>query len=528
VSADQDEYDAVIVGSGINALVAASLLAKAGWRIALCERNATLGGAIATSTSHVPGFTIELLSSWHPLFVGGPAYAALAPDLAARGVVFRNTTRPTGVACADGTAVLSTDPEAAAAQFAALGDLEAWQETMADFGGKANLAFGLLGTDFWRRSALRFGWGAYRQLGRQGLLASGADLLEPGAPWADRTFTSPVTKALLLPWALHNGLGPDDAASAFITKVIAAAIAMGGMPVPVGGGRQVVQALVDLVTDAGGTALTDAEVVRVTTSGSRATGVELADGRRLRARRAVLASVTPAALYGGLLAAAPVADERRAAAERFRFGRAAMQIHVAMSEPPRWASDDRLAGTALVHVLDSTDSLSESVNAANRGWLARRPTIVVGQPATVDPSRVPEGRGLLWIQLQENPRRITGDLAGEIDPGDGTWTPDVRDAYADRVIAQLEPHITNIRSARLEQITLGPAELQGMNVNLVGGDPYAGDCRVDQYAAWRPLSTATGYGTGIRGLWHIGASTHPGPGLGGGSGFLVASRLLGR
>jgi phytoene dehydrogenase-like protein len=67
-----------------------------------------------------------------------------------------------------------------------------------------------------------------------------------------------------------------------------------------------------------------------------------------------------------------------------------------------------------------------------------------------------------------------------------------------------------------------------MNVNLVGGDPYAGDCRVDQYAAWRPLSTATGHGTGIRGLWHIGASTHPGPGLGGGSGFLVASRLLGR
>ena len=173
MSADGDEYDGVIVGSGINALVAASLLAKAGWRIALCERNATLGGAIATSTSHVPGFTIELLSSWHPLFVGGPAYAALAPDLAARGVVFTNTAQPTGVACADGTAVLSTDPEAAAAQFAALGDLEAWQATMADFGSKANLAFGLLGTDFWRRSALRFGWGAYRQLGRQGLIASG-------------------------------------------------------------------------------------------------------------------------------------------------------------------------------------------------------------------------------------------------------------------------------------------------------------------------------------------------------------------
>ena len=64
-----------------------------------------------------------------------------------------------------------------------------------------------------------------------------------------------------------------------------------------------------------------------------------------------------------------------------------------------------------------------------------------------------------------------------------------------------------------------------MNKNLVGGDPYAGDCRIDQYAVWRPLASATGHKTPIKGLWHIGASTHPGPGLGGGSGYLVAKRL---
>jgi phytoene dehydrogenase-like protein len=102
----------------------------------------------------------------------------------------------------------------------------------------------------------------------------------------------------------------------------------------------------------------------------------------------------------------------------------------------------------------------------------------------------------------------------------------LRDAYAERVIAQLRPHILNISSAQIGIRALGPQDLAAMNVNLVGGDPYAGDCRVDQYAAWRPLSTATGHGTGIDGLWHIGASTHPGPGLGGGSGYLVAQRLL--
>lgn len=520
-----DQRDAVIIGTGINALVAGALLARKGWVVTLCERNAHPGGAIWTSTEHVPGFTIELLSSWHPLFVGGPAYAELASDLAARGLEYRNTELPTGVVCTDGSAVLSSNPEITAAQMWELGDLESWNGLMADFGSKADLAFGLLGTDFWRRSAWKFGWKAYRQLGRQGLAASGADLLEPAAPWAERTFRSPVTRALLAPWALHNGLGPDDAGSAFISTVIGAAIAMGGMPVPVGGGRSLVNALVSLIEDNGGAVLCNADVVKVSVANNRATGVVLADGRQIGARRAVLASVTPPALYGTL---APEADaQHRDAAERFRFGRAGFQIHVALREPPRWIGDQRMADTALIHVLDGMDSLSESVNAANRGYLPRRPTIVVGQPATVDPSRVPEGYGLLWIQLQEVPRHVVGDLAGRIDPSTGTWTTRLRDAYAERVIGILERHIANIRTAAIAQINLGPADLEAMNVNLVGGDPYAGDCRVDQYALWRPLAIATGHNTGIEGLWHIGASTHPGPGLGGGSGYQVASRLLG-
>lgn len=521
-----EPHDAVIVGSGINALVAGAMLARDGWSVAVCERNDRPGGAICTRDDVFPGYTVELLSSWHPLFVGGPAYAALSEELTRRGVRYLNTTRPTGVACADGAAVLSTDDAQTAAELKRLGDDSAWAETMADFGAKADLAFGLLGTDFWRPGALKLGWQAARRLGRRGLVATGAELLEPSAPWLERTFRSPVTRALLAPWSLHNGLGPDDAGSAFITKVIAAAIAMGGMPVPEGGGRSLVDALVGIIVDGGGSVLTDAEVERIDVHDGRATGVLLADGRRLPARRAVLASVPPKALYDGLLDGQAPAD-RRKAAESFRHGRAAMQIHLALSEPPRWTNPE-LADVALVHVLDDLDSLSESVNAAWRGLLPRRPTVAVGQPTTIDPTRAPEGKGLLWIQLQELPRHVRGDLAGEIDCGDGSWGPELREAYADRVLSRLEPHIGNLATAVTDRRVLGPAELEELDVNLVGGDPYGGDCRIDQYAAWRPLSTATGHDTGVEGLWHIGASTHPGPGLGGGSGFLVASRLTSR
>ena len=62
-------------------------------------------------------------------------------------------------------------------------------------------------------------------------------------------------------------------------------------------------------------------------------------------------------------------------------------------------------------------------------------------------------------------------------------------------------------------------------MNLVGGDPYSGECSVDQYMFWRPLRGTKDHATPVKQLWHIGASTHPGPGLGGASGFHVANAL---
>ena len=69
-------FDAVLVGSGINTLTAAALLARDGWSVCVLERSARLGGAIRTEVDYtLPGFTHEVLSSWHPLFQGSAAYA---------------------------------------------------------------------------------------------------------------------------------------------------------------------------------------------------------------------------------------------------------------------------------------------------------------------------------------------------------------------------------------------------------------------------------------------------------------------
>ena len=522
------DHDAVIVGSGINSLACAALLARAGWDVCVLERSSHLGGAIQTAELTEPGYLHDVFSAWHPLWVGGAAHAELGDELAARGLEYLNTDFPTATLYPDGEAAFllrSTDANAAELDRHAQGDGDAWRRALDDFLPNADLAFAVLGTELWSKDGLALGTKAYRRLGRRGLVEFSGNVLVSSRDWLTAAFASERAHGLLAPWVLHTGLGPDAAASGFMTQVIAVAIQEGGMPIPRGGGARLVDALVRLIGDHGGVCETDRDVERIVVRDGAATGIRLADGTEVTASRAVIANVTPTQLYGRLLDGEASSDvgER---ARRFRYGRSEMQIHFALSEPPRWEGDERLGQTAIVHLTPGLNGVSRAVNEAERGLLPAEASVVVGQPLTMDPSRAPDGAGLLWIQLQELPWRVEGDAAGELEVGDGTWTRELRERYADRIQARIAAHVPNLESSLRKRVVLSPADLESANVNLVHGDPYSGALGLDQNLLWRPFAANPGHGTPVGRLWHIGASTHPGPGLGAGSGTLVAKRLL--
>ncbi|HZO49036.1 MAG TPA: NAD(P)/FAD-dependent oxidoreductase [Gaiellaceae bacterium] len=525
-------HDAVFVGAGINSLAAAALLARAGWNVCVLEREDVPGGCIRTVEGlTAPGFTHELMASWHPLFTASAAYAELKDELGRRGVEYLNTDLPTGTAFPDGAAAFvwtSTEQNVRELDAHSPGDGAAWQAMFEEFTANADLAFGLLSTELWSASGLGLAQKAFRRLGRHGLLELTGRTLVSCRDWLTETFRSEAAHGLLAPWVLHTGLGPDQATSGFMTQVIAAALQLGGMPVPRGGGARLVDALCGIVRDAGGEVRTGADVERILVAGGRATGVRLEGGETVGAARAVVASTTPTALYWKLLGEGDVPAPVRQAARRFRYGRGEMQIHIAMDAPPRWRGSRaaELARAPIVHVTPGLDGVSRAVNEAERGLLPAEATIVCGQPCALDPSRAPQGKWVIWIQLQELPAGpVKGDAADEIDVGDGTWNEELREAYADRIVARLGQSIENLAQETIARVVLSPADIERQNVNLVGGDIYGGSCAPDQNLLWRPFARAPGHRTPVEGLWHIGASTHPGPGLGAGSGYLVYREL---
>lgn len=521
--------DYIIVGSGINALVAAALLGRKGRRVLILERNDRIGGCILTDQVTVPGFVHDVMATTFVLFVTSPAYAALAADLERRGLAFAGTDTPTGVLLPDGRhAVLRTDRAANVSAFDALaaGDGRRHRADVEAIEREAGLLFALLGGQLWSGATARLMAREMWRRGLRGLAGFLGESLGTARAWLEGGYRSDELRALWAPWVLHTGLGPESAYSGQMGKVIAFALEAAGAPIVKGGAQTLLDAFSALIADQGGEIRTGADVSAILRDAKGAAGgVLLANGERLEAGQGVICSVTPTQLYGRLLADTPVPPEQREKAAAYRYGNGNMQIHYALSRPPAWRAPG-LDRVALLHLTPGLDGVSKAANEAVRGMLPATPTICVGQPAALDPSRCPEGKAILWLQLPEAPRHVKGDAAGEIaPPPDGRWTAELRERYADRVEAILAGHIEGFRDSVLGRRCYSPADLEALNMNLVGGDPYGGFCGIDQFFLWRPFKDSVNHRTPVPNLYHIGASTHPGPGLGGGSGYLLAQSL---
>ena len=518
-------WDYIVVGSGINGLVAAAMLGKKGRKVLVLERNGRIGGCIRSDELTALGFVHDTLATTFVLFLLGPAYAALGKDLEAYGLSFSHSDHPTGVLLADGRALVFAKNRAA--NVAAFGaDGAAHSAEMDRLGANAPFLFSLLGGELWSRGMLKTMAQELWRRGPRGLAGFFGEALVTARAHLEQRYQSDLVQALWAPWVLHCGLGPESAYSGQMVKVIGFALEIAGAPIVTGGAQNLLAAFEKLIVSQGGEIRVNADVERVTINAAgKASGVRLADGTVIAARQGVLCSMTPQQIYARLLKDTPLPEPVREGLAQFRHGKGNMQIHYALKTPPRWKTPG-LEKVALLHLSPGLDGVSRAANEAERGMLPAVPTICVGQPTALDPSRAPSGQAILWLQLPECPRRIKGDAAGGIAvPEDGAWTEAVREAYAGRVEAILSHHIEDFRDTVIARRALSPADLEALNINLAGGDPYGGSCSLDQFFLWRPFKGSVNHRTHVPGLYHIGASTHPGPGLGGGSGFLAASAL---
>jgi len=520
-----ETFDAVLIGAGHNALACAVHLSSKGWKVGVFEQAAEPGGAVKTGDYTLPGFRHDWAAMNVSLFAGSPFFKAYGAALMARGLELAPTDAPFASAFPDGRWLgVTTDLAETQARIAAFStaDSQAWGRLAAAFPADAAHVFGLLGAPMKKRALASILWRLWRERGAAGAQDMARFLLQSPRAWLTESFESPHLRATLGAWGLHLDYAPDVAGGALFPWLEGMAGQAFGMVLAKGGAAAIIDAMVAEVTARGGRVACGATVARITHTGKAATGIELADGRRITARKAVIAGVAPGALMrltGGTGNAG-----FDTAMGNFTHAPGTMMIHLAMNALPPWAAGTDLHRFAYVHLAPSLDQMARTYAQAKAGLLPDEPVLVVGQPTVVDPSRAPEGKHVLWVQVRMVPGTILGDSAGRITETD--WAQ-AAEPMAERALAILERYAPGTRGLILGRRVVSPMELEAENPNLVGGDQICGSHHLSQHFLFRPARGWTDGATPIRNLHLTGAAVWPGAGTGAGSGYLLARQLAG-
>lgn len=519
------QADAIIIGSGHNSLACAVHLLAKGWSVRVLERADTPGGAVKTSELTLPGFRHDWAAMNLSLFAGSGFAEKYEAALGGVGMGFMPVANPFASVFPDGAWLgVSNDAEATTARIAAFSqaDAETWKALTAEFPARAERIFAVLGSPMGIRAFASLMAKQSWKYGSADTFDLAQFLMRSPRDWLDQTFRSDHVKATLGAWGMHLDFAPDIAGGALFPYLEAMAGQAFGMVLGEGGADTIVTAMTRLIDEKGGAVECGAEVTRILHDKGRATGVELADGRQIMAKKAVIANVAPSAMARLTGGSGDAAYDK--AMRDFRHAPGTMMIHLAMDDLPDWAAGGALRDFAYVHLAPSLDQMARTYQQARAGLLPDEPVIVCGQPTVVDPSRAPEGKHVLWLQVRMVPGTIQGDAKGEIAATE--WQAAAA-PMADRVLDMVESYAPGTRAKILGQRVVTPAELEAENPNLVGGDQICGSHHLSQHFLFRPARGHADGTTPIKNLYHTGAAVWPGAGTGAGSGFMLGRKLAG-
>lgn len=515
-----ERYDVVIVGGGHNGLIAGTYLGKAGKHVLVVERAAIAGGL--SQSDHVipqaPGHMIntgtaelihiraspvmqelDLLSHGWKTVETDPMYAYLDPK-------------------GDSIAVFR-DPRRTAEDIARFSkvDAKAYLEFVELIDGLMQFAGAMGKGDPGVRTAANYLDLAKVAIRNRALkdrlqLISTAPADQLAAEW----FEHPATQALLL--GIVAGAGPFDTDGNGIAYALFGLLHRVGVSKAVGGMRMFADALLSAYAASGGQLMLNAEVEEIVIRDGATRGVRLKGDRMIEAG-VVIATCDPIAAArlttpGGL---DRVTRTRLEYAPAHRANVGPSLINVASSKPFRLKrhQDLRTDGVDLnqaVGLIGSADELRQALVQARRGQVPSPPVFSLSPMTNWDPTIAPRGQGVAYIYLPVFP----------VEVNDG-WSR-TKASAADAIIARAADYYDGFDDelGRWFETCLDREARTGLTKGCVTHVDFG----AQRTGAKRPAFGLGGPEPLVPGFFLGGAGIHPGGGVSGGPGRLVAKRVL--
>ena len=283
-----------------------------------------------------------------------------------------------------------------------------------------------------------------------------------------------------------------------------------------GGMGAITQAMAAEARARGVAIFTTSPVARVMTHAAQATGIALADGSEVAARR-VVANVDPKLLYLKLIDAKALDADFLRRIEGYRCASATFRMNVALDALPDF-SCLRGDGAHLRSGIILAPSLAYMERAyfdARQGGWSREPIVELLIPSLVDASLAPPGKHVACLFCQHGNPRL---------PHGRSWD-DAADEVADLMLDTVTRYAPGFGASVIARRVLSPLDLE-REFGLSGGDIFHGALALDQLFSARPVLGHGSYRGPLKNLYMCGAGTHPGGGVTGVPGHNAAREIL--
>jgi len=507
-------YDGIIIGAGHHGLILGSYLARAGINILLVERRLTYGGGLCTREVTLPGFYHNLHSINHFHISETPWFKDLGLD---ERVTYITPRYEFGQAHHDGSAlVLGRDLEESVANITRFSKKDA--QTFRDWNRKAEaITRDILLAERYaepltkdeRETLLK-----RSALGREFLEVANRQPLDV----VRELFENHHVQLLFLFKVSLFGTWLVDTMSKTspMGSVIRAFDLESGYQLCQGGSFNLARGLMETFITAGGTYQPQVDIARIVIENGKATGIELADGRTVRAKQFVASTLDVHQTFERLVGREqlPVAFLQKLDGFQYTawslFG-----LHLALNESPRFAAEkfDPNINRSLKWSIGA-ETMEDLFSAHQDVMAGRVPKLVQfgsGPLSLLDPTQAPPGKHTTycWHVMPLNP-----DIGGKTYEA---W----RGEFADRIIETFARYCPNMTSKNIlgRYIYTGREYVQEM-INMRGGDIFMGAFNDEQV-----MYNHFGYRSPIPNLYNTGSTGHPGGAISGGAGYISASLI---
>lgn len=514
----RQEYDAIFIGSGHNALICAGYLAKAGLKVLIVERHLELGGGLDSHEGPKGGFWHNVHSNHHRNVPNLPWYKDL--ELASYDQEYIPLPIGTSMLLRDHRAIVwhTGEVEKTAASIARISPKDA--KTFLDLNRKykpvANDIFGYEmyspPVPFAKKKALL----EKLEAGRAYLEWQPYSCID----FIKQAFENDIVRGLFTFLSVIRGYEVDTKGTGMLGAAMLGSGTMGY--VPKGNTHKLASTMSKMVVRAGADVVEAQSVEKILIENGRAVGVCTADGREFRSTKVVVSGVNPHQTFFDMVGRENLQPALAAKVEKFRYSNTTplFTLHLALNERIYWKAADHdpdvdrsyyiIAG---LEGLRDIEDLFEDC-AARR--IPRSLQLLGAAAAQHDPSQAPPGKSTAYF-WQVAPGNLSEEAGGR-----ERWD-DIREEYTDRCVKHLSFYTKNLtRENIVYRFGMTPLDIERHLPNMVGGDIQVGEVAGDQLFDNRPFAECSQYRTPVPALYMCGASMHGAGNITGSPGYNAA------